>query len=77
MNLWGAEPVHGAQCRIAHRVACPDAEPEDPWPWTAMLRQENERRAQRLFNLPDDRLWQPSTQREFGPRQEFRRPGHG
>ncbi|MFC9621267.1 hypothetical protein ACFTXM_15160 [Streptomyces sp. NPDC056930] len=25
-----------------------------PWPWTTALRQENERRAQRLFNLPDD-----------------------
>lgn len=42
-----------------------------------MLRQENERRAERLFNLPDDRLRQPPTQREFGPRREFRRPGHG
>ncbi|WP_331757149.1 DUF6083 domain-containing protein (plasmid) [Streptomyces sp. NBC_01544] len=54
MNLWDAEPVPGAQCRIAHRMACPYLEPEDPYPWTTMLRQENERRAQRLFNLPGD-----------------------
>ncbi|MFE7393230.1 DUF6083 domain-containing protein [Streptomyces sp. NPDC057582] len=54
MNLWDAEPVPGAQCRIAHRMVCPYLEPEDLWPWTVMLRQENERRAQRLFNLPDD-----------------------
>ncbi|MET7791631.1 DUF6083 domain-containing protein [Streptomyces sp900116325] len=26
-----------------------------PWPRTTVLRQENERRAQRLFNLSDDR----------------------
>lgn len=54
MNLWDAEPAPGARCRIAHRMACPYVEPEDPWPWTTMLRQENERRAQRLFNLSDD-----------------------
>ncbi|MFD5064941.1 hypothetical protein [Streptomyces sp. NPDC058394] len=34
-------------------MACPYLEPEDSWPRTTMLRQENERRAQRLFNLPD------------------------
>ncbi|MFG2632277.1 hypothetical protein [Streptomyces sp. NPDC048473] len=36
--------------------ACPPSrgKAQDPWPWTTALRQENERRAQRLFNLPDD-----------------------
>ncbi|MFE3150699.1 MULTISPECIES: hypothetical protein [unclassified Streptomyces] len=27
---------------------------DDSWPWTTALRQENERRAQRLFDLPDN-----------------------
>ncbi|WP_326763531.1 DUF6083 domain-containing protein [Streptomyces sp. NBC_01591] len=40
--------------RIAHRTVCPYLQPEDRWPWTTALRQENERRAQRLFNLPED-----------------------
>ncbi|MEV7856242.1 DUF6083 domain-containing protein [Streptomyces sp. NPDC088183] len=40
--------------RIAHRVACPYLPRDDSWPWTPALRRENERRAQRLFNLPDD-----------------------
>ncbi|MGW1409517.1 DUF6083 domain-containing protein [Streptomyces sp. NPDC002403] len=54
MNLWDAEPLPGTRCRIAHRVVCPYLQPEDPWPWTTALRQENNRRAQRLLNLPDD-----------------------
>ncbi|WP_392675849.1 DUF6083 domain-containing protein [Streptomyces sp. LN785] len=54
MNLWDAEPLPGTQCRIAHRSVCPYLQPEDDWPWTTVLRQENERRAQRLFSLPDD-----------------------
>ncbi|MFE7357934.1 DUF6083 domain-containing protein [Streptomyces sp. NPDC057543] len=54
MNLWDAEPLPGTRCRIAHRTVCPYLQPEDPWPWITALRQENERRAQRLFNLPDD-----------------------
>ncbi|MFI9625918.1 DUF6083 domain-containing protein [Streptomyces sp. NPDC052042] len=53
MNLWDAEPIPGTQCRIAHRMVCPYLQLEDPWPWATVLRQENERRAQRLFNLPD------------------------
>ncbi|MGW9130092.1 hypothetical protein [Streptomyces sp. NPDC055681] len=36
--MWDDELVHGAQCRIAHRMDCPDAEPEDPWPWTTIRR---------------------------------------
>jgi hypothetical protein len=54
MNLWDAEPLPGAQCRIAHRMVCPYLQPEDPPLWATALRQENERRAQRLFDLPDD-----------------------
>ncbi|MGW2180631.1 DUF6083 domain-containing protein [Streptomyces sp. NPDC001732] len=54
MNLWDAEPLPGARCRIAHRTVCPRLRPEDPWPWTAALRQENDRRTQRLFDLPHD-----------------------
>ncbi|MFD4862129.1 DUF6083 domain-containing protein [Streptomyces atratus] len=54
MNLWDAEPLPGAQCRIAHRMVCPYLPREDPPLWATALRQENERRAQRLFNLPDD-----------------------
>ncbi|MGY3064629.1 hypothetical protein ACVWZD_008951 [Streptomyces sp. TE3672] len=34
-------------------MVCPYLPRDDPWPWTTALRQENERRAQRLFNLPD------------------------
>ncbi|MFE7616855.1 DUF6083 domain-containing protein [Streptomyces sp. NPDC057496] len=55
MNLWDAEPLPGTWCRIAHHTVCPRLRPEDPWPWTAALRQENDRRTQRLFDLPDDR----------------------
>lgn len=54
MNLWDAEPLPGTQCRIAHRTVCPYLRPEDLWPWSTALRQENERRALRLFNLPED-----------------------
>ncbi|WP_331731811.1 DUF6083 domain-containing protein (plasmid) [Streptomyces sp. NBC_01005] len=54
MNLWDAEPLPGTRCRIAHRMVCPYLPRDAPWPWTTALRQENERRAQRLFNLPDD-----------------------
>ncbi|MFD0629835.1 DUF6083 domain-containing protein [Streptomyces sanglieri] len=53
MNLWDAEPLPGTRCRIAHRMVCPYLPRDDLWPWTTALRQENERRAQRLFNLPD------------------------
>ncbi|MFF2411770.1 DUF6083 domain-containing protein [Streptomyces sp. NPDC058092] len=53
MNLWDAEPTQGAQCHIAHRAVCPYLPPEDDPLWVTALRQENEHRAQRLFNLPD------------------------
>ncbi|MFD9601571.1 DUF6083 domain-containing protein [Streptomyces sp. NPDC059970] len=67
--MWDAEPLPGAQCRIAHRMVCPCLPREDPPLWATALRQENERRAQRLFNLPDD--WDlPDTGR---PRPD--RPG--
>ncbi|MFI8436991.1 DUF6083 domain-containing protein [Streptomyces sp. NPDC079020] len=52
-NTWDAEPVPGARCRIAHHMVCPWLEADDLWPWATALRQENVRRAQRLFNLPD------------------------
>ncbi|MFE7712778.1 DUF6083 domain-containing protein [Streptomyces sp. NPDC057486] len=52
-NTWDAEPTRGATCRVAHRMVCPCLAPEDPWPWGTALREENGRRAQRLFNLPD------------------------
>ncbi|MFE4801057.1 hypothetical protein ACFRFL_40235 [Streptomyces sp. NPDC056708] len=35
-------------------MVCPCLPREDPPLWATALRQENERRAQRLFNLPDD-----------------------
>ncbi|WP_327248661.1 DUF6083 domain-containing protein [Streptomyces sp. NBC_01320] len=54
MNLWDAEPLPGTRCRIAHRMVCPYLEPEDPPLWATALRKENERKAQRLFNLPED-----------------------
>nr|WP_272922035.1 DUF6083 domain-containing protein [Streptomyces sp. SID4936] len=52
MTLWDAEPLPETRCRIAHRMVCPYLPRDDPWPWTTALRQENERRGQRLFNLP-------------------------
>ncbi|MFV5994440.1 DUF6083 domain-containing protein [Streptomyces sp. NPDC056231] len=52
-NTWDAEPTRGATCRVAHRMVCPYLAPEDPWPWGTGLREENGRRAQRLFNIPD------------------------
>jgi hypothetical protein len=51
-NPWNAEPTEGAQCRISHMVACPGIEPPDLWPWLTAMREENARRAQRLFNPP-------------------------
>ncbi|MFF1834867.1 DUF6083 domain-containing protein [Streptomyces sp. NPDC058231] len=53
MNLWDAEPLPGTRCRIAHRAVCPYLPREDDPLWVTALRQENERRAQRLFDLPD------------------------
>lgn len=52
VNTWDAEPTPGGVCRVAHRMACPYLEPDDPWPWRTMLREENGRRWQRLFDLP-------------------------
>ncbi|MFD0019796.1 DUF6083 domain-containing protein [Streptomyces sp. NPDC058382] len=52
MNLWDAEPLPGARCRIAHRTVCPYLHREDEPLWVTAVRQENERRAQRLFELP-------------------------
>lgn len=46
-NTWDAEPTPGATCRIAHRLVCPQLEPEDPWPWATAMRTENRRRMER------------------------------
>ncbi|MFD3608003.1 DUF6083 domain-containing protein [Streptomyces atroolivaceus] len=56
LNLWDAEPLPGAACRIPHRIACPRLEPEDHWPWVTALRQHNRQRSQRLFDLPEEGL---------------------
>lgn len=56
MNLWDAEPLPGARCRIPHRIACPYLVPEDDWPWVTVLRRHNWERAQRLFDLPEEGL---------------------
>ncbi|MET7444023.1 DUF6083 domain-containing protein [Streptomyces sp. NBC_01685] len=56
LNLWDAEPLPGARCRIPHRVACPYLAREDHWPWMTALREHNRRRMQRLFELPDEGL---------------------
>ncbi|MEW1692946.1 DUF6083 domain-containing protein [Streptomyces sp. NPDC091265] len=53
MNLWDAEPLPDTRCRIAHRAVCPHLPREGEPPWVTAIRQENERRAQRLFDLPD------------------------
>ncbi|MEL5961091.1 DUF6083 domain-containing protein [Streptomyces sp. CLV115] len=54
-NTGDAEPTPGATCHVAHHLVCPcpTADTWWPWPWGTALRQENGRRAQRLFNLPD------------------------
>ncbi|MFJ5724455.1 DUF6083 domain-containing protein [Streptomyces sp. NPDC093149] len=54
-NTWDAEPTPGALCRVAHHLVCPypTADTRWPWPWGTTLREKNDRRAQRLFNLPD------------------------
>ncbi|MFF9688365.1 DUF6083 domain-containing protein [Streptomyces sp. NPDC014623] len=54
LNLWDAEPLPGALCRIPHRMACPRLDPEDHWPRVTALRRFNDRRSQRLFDLPED-----------------------
>ncbi|MCX5401380.1 DUF6083 domain-containing protein [Streptomyces sp. NBC_00102] len=54
MNLWDAEPVPGTRCHIPHRLVCPYLRPGDFGTWVTVLRQENRRRAGRLFELPED-----------------------
>ncbi|MFI8006002.1 DUF6083 domain-containing protein [Streptomyces sp. NPDC086010] len=56
VNLWDAEPLPGATCRIPHRIACPRLEPEDHWPWVTALRRHNLERTHRLFELPEEGL---------------------
>lgn len=51
-NAGDAEPAPGMACRIAHRLACPGLEPLDLWRWLTAMREENARKAQRLFNPP-------------------------
>ncbi|MFI6647192.1 DUF6083 domain-containing protein [Streptomyces sp. NPDC050529] len=54
MNLWDAEPLPGTRCRIAHRAVCPCLALEEAPSWLTGLRQKNEHRAQRLFEVPDE-----------------------
>ncbi|MEK8141979.1 DUF6083 domain-containing protein [Streptomyces sp. M10(2022)] len=56
VNLWDAEPLPGTLCRIPHRIACPQLQPEDHWPWVTALRRYNDQRTQRMFDLPDEDL---------------------
>lgn len=42
-------PKPSQQCRIAHALACPDQELPDLWPWLTALREECDRKVQRLF----------------------------
>lgn len=42
-------PKPGQQCHIPHALACPDQELPDLWRWLTALREENLRKAQRLF----------------------------
>ncbi|MER5279938.1 DUF6083 domain-containing protein [Streptomyces sp. NPDC002809] len=55
MNLWDAEPLPGAHCRIAHRAVCPFLAREDAPAWITALRRRNGHRAQRLFDVPEAR----------------------
>lgn len=48
-TVYGTCPRPEERCRIAHRLACPDQDPQDLWPWLTTLREETLRRAQRLF----------------------------
>lgn len=54
MNLWDAEPLPGARCRIPHRLVCPYLRPGDFEPWITLHRQMNRDRMGRLFELPED-----------------------
>ncbi|MEU0137544.1 DUF6083 domain-containing protein [Streptomyces sp. NPDC006296] len=56
LNLWDAEPLPGARCRVPHHLVCPWREPEDHWPEVRALRRRNAGRAGRLFELPDEGL---------------------
>ncbi|MFJ8885358.1 DUF6083 domain-containing protein [Streptomyces sp. NPDC102402] len=56
MNLWDAEPLPGARCRVPHRIVCPYLVPEVGRPWVTVLRRHNRERAQRLFELPEEGL---------------------
>ncbi|MFJ8025878.1 DUF6083 domain-containing protein [Streptomyces sp. NPDC096311] len=51
-NPWLAEPTPGAVCRIPHRLVCPGLPEVNPWMWLTVMRGENERQAQRLYNPP-------------------------
>ncbi|MDT0427008.1 DUF6083 domain-containing protein [Streptomyces salyersiae] len=55
-NLWDAEPLPGTVCRIPHRAVCPRLLPEDHWPWMTALRDHNDLRTRRLFDLPEEGL---------------------
>lgn len=48
----GAEPAPGATCRVPHRLVCPGIELPNPWSWLVAVREENARKAQRLYNPP-------------------------
>lgn len=47
-----AEPTAGAVCRVPHALVCPGVPEANPWRWLTAVREENERRAQRLYNPP-------------------------
>ncbi|OKJ27813.1 DUF6083 domain-containing protein [Streptomyces sp. CB01580] len=54
INTWDAEPTPGAFCHVPHHLVCPcpNVGAAWPWPWGAAMREENDRRSQRLFELP-------------------------
>ncbi|WP_257234221.1 DUF6083 domain-containing protein [Streptomyces sp. JV178] len=45
-GVWPPDPSQ--RCRIEHRLACSGQRLPDLWPWLSALRQENQRRAERL-----------------------------
>ncbi|MFF9899110.1 DUF6083 domain-containing protein [Streptomyces longispororuber] len=61
VTVYGVCPPDPFQrCRIEHRLVCPGQQLPDLWPWLTAMRQENERRVDRLSN-PAQELPGPPT----------------